>query len=90
MTRALFRKLHNLFTETVSNPFYKQGQPLSSKKLDTDLGRCLLLRDTANTHQRVLAPHHPLRSVLLTRLSVPPSSTDTLVRLWNTDALVQQ
>ena len=90
MTRALFRKLHNLFTETVSNPFYQQGQPLSSKKLDTDLGRCLLLCDTANTHLCKLALHYPLRSVFLTRLSVPPSSTDTLVRLWNTDALAQQ
>jgi len=38
IVKALFRKLHTLFTESMSNPFYKPGQPISSKKLDADLG----------------------------------------------------
>jgi hypothetical protein len=40
--KALFRKLHTLFTEIVSNPFYQQGQPLTSKKLDADIGLFLM------------------------------------------------
>ncbi len=40
--KALFRKLHTLFTEIVSNPFYQQGQPLKSKKLDADIGLFLI------------------------------------------------
>ena len=38
IVKALFRKLHTLFTESMSNPFYKPGQPIASKKLDGDLG----------------------------------------------------
>jgi hypothetical protein len=36
--KALFRKLHALIIESMSNPFYVEGQPLTSKKLENDLG----------------------------------------------------
>mmetsp|Transcript_33335 Transcript_33335/g.68819 ORF Transcript_33335/g.68819 Transcript_33335/m.68819 type:complete len:160 (-) Transcript_33335:78-557(-) len=37
MVVAFFKKVHGLYTDSASNPFYKAGQPLKNPKLDKDL-----------------------------------------------------
>ena len=43
LVKAFMRKLHSLYTDCISNPFYQAGQVLSSPKLEKDVATLVRL-----------------------------------------------